>query len=507
MSAFPEYPRYDATGLAELMRRRQVTALELVEAAIERIEAHNPRLNAVIYPLYDAARQAAQGPLPNGPFQGVPFLLKDLMSSYAGAPTSHGTRLLRHLPAPIDTELVRRFKQAGLIIVGKTNTPELGLTPYTEPEAFGPTHNPWDLGRTPGGSSGGSAAAVAARLVPMASGGDGGGSIRIPASCCGLFGLKPSRGRNPTGPVLGEVWNGFAVEHVLTRSVRDSAAMLDATAGADPGAPYAAPPQERPYLLEVNTDPGKLRIAFTSQPFLGHSVAPQCEQALQQTVALLTDLGHQVEEAAPLVNREEFALSFVILLAAETRADIEWFCSLVQRSPSAADWEAVTYGLGILGKALSARDYIKADRTLQMAAREIGRFFNDYDVLLTPTLAMPPFPIGALQPTAGQKALLRLLGTLDAGWLMLGLRLAEKLSQEIFEFIPYTPVFNVTGQPAMSVPLAWTEEGLPIGMHFVGRFGDEATLFRLAGQLERARPWADRYPPGFGLEEPDTAPA
>jgi amidase len=380
-------------------------------------------------------------------------------------------------------------------MLGRTNTPEFGLTPYTEPALYGPTRNPWAPDRSPGGSSGGSAAAVAARMVPLASGGDGGGSIRIPASCCGLFGFKPSRGATPTGPMLGELWHGFAVEHAITRSVRDSAALLDATWGPDPGAPYAAPPRARPYLDEVRTDPGRLRIAFTQEPLFGHDVHPQCVAALQASARLLEGLGHAVEEAAPPVDRDACALAFVTVLAGEIRAEIETVARLARRKPRAADFEPSTYSLGLLGRALSAARYAAAARTLQETGRAIAPFFERYDVLLTPTLAAPPLPIGALQPTPAERRLMSVVNALNAGWLLGALGVIEPLAAKTFDFIPFTPLFNATGQPAMSVPLHWSDDGLPIGMQFVARFGGEATLFRLAGQLEQARPWFDRVPP------------
>jgi len=497
MTTFPEFHKFDGLGLAELVRTRQIAPADLVEEAISRIEAHNPKLNAVVYKLYDQARTAAKGDLPDGPFKGVPFLLKDLLSTVAGVPTSSGNRLLKNVPMPRDSEMVRRFKATGAIILGKTNTPEFGLVPYTEPEALGVTHNPWNLSRTPGGSSGGSAAAVAARLVPLAGGGDGGGSIRIPASCCGVFGFKPSRGRTPTGPDMGEVWHGFAQEHVLTRSVRDSAAMLDAIAGPDVGAPYVAPPQARPFLQEVTTEPGRLRIAFTQHPFLGSTVHDDCKKGLEATVRLLQQLGHEVNEAAPQIDGEAFSIAFLTILVAETRADIEWAARLSKDKVAFKNFEASTYSLGLLGKAMSAADYANAARYLQIAAREVGRFFEPYDVLLTPTLSEPPVAIGSLQPSGSDLTMIRFIGQLNAGWLLKALGVVKPIAAQTFQFIPYTPVFNVTGQPAMSVPLCWNEAGLPIGMHFVGRMGDEATLFRLAGQLERAQPWFDRAPAGF----------
>lgn len=497
MVPIPDFAKCDALGLAEAVRTKQVTPTELVEEVIRRIEERNPKLNAVIYKMYDQARAAARSDLPDGPFKGVPFLLKDLVLTYAGVPTSNANRLLRNIPMPDDSEVMRRFRQAGVIVVGKTNASEFGINPFTEPEAFGPTHNPWDLRRTPGGSSGGSAAAVAAHIVPMAHASDGGGSIRTPASCCGIFGLKPTRGRIPTGPIWGEFWQGFGIEHVVTRSVRDSAAMLDVIAGADVGAPYAAPAQARPFLQEVTTEPGKLRIAYTWQPFMGHTVHEDCKQGLTATVRLLERLGHTVVEAGPQIDREAFSLAYLIIIMAETRVDIELTSALAKRKPSVGDYEPSTYGLGILGKATSAPEYAQAVRYLQTTAREICRFLGQYDVLLTPTLPEPPFPIGKLQLSGAERILVKIIGSFDGGWLLKALGIVKPLAAKTFDFIPYGPVFNVTGQPAMSVPLYWNQAGLPIGMHFVGRFGDEATLYRLAGQLERAQPWFDRAPAGF----------
>jgi amidase len=497
MGTFPEYGRYDGLGLAELIRTREVRPLDVLEEAIRRVEAHNPRLNAVVTKMYDQARAQLAAGLLDAPFAGVPFLVKDLLATVAGVPTSNGSRLLKGRAAKEDSELVVRWKKAGVLILGKTNTPEFGLTPYTEPGAFGPTHNPWNLERTTGGSSGGSGAAVAARLVPLASGGDGGGSIRIPASACGLFGFKPTRGRTPTGPHIGEAWHGFALEHVLTRSVRDSAAMLDATQGADIGAPYHAPPVTRPYIDELKARPGRLRIAMTGTPLMGKHVHADVLKALGRTAALLRDLGHEVVEAAPPVDGEAFSLAFITILAAELRADIEETARVSGVRVSVNDYDPASFGLGMLGKAMSAVEYANASRYLQTAARGIARFFEGYDLLLTPTLSEPPFVIGKLQPSVAEKKLIRLLGSFDGGGIMKAVGIIKPLAAQTFEFIPWTPVFNVTGQPAMSVPLEWSADKLPIGMHFVGKFGDEATLFRLAGQLEQAKPWIDAVPPGF----------
>jgi amidase len=493
MQPIVDYEQYDGLALSELVRQKKVTPLELVETAISVIEKHNPALNAVIYKMYDYARAAAQQPL-SGPFCGVPFLLKDLLGTVAGFPTASGNRLLKNRPAGQDSELVRRYKKAGLLILGKTNTPEFGLTPYTEPEAFGASRNPWDLSRTPGGSSGGSAAAVASGMVPLASGGDGGGSIRIPASCCGLFGLKPTRGRVPTGPENGELWRGFVVEHVITRSVRDSAAMLDAIAGPDPGTPYIIAPPQRPYMHELATDPGRLRIAFTDKPFFGSSVHPDCKKGLEKTVQLLSEAGHTLVEAAPDINGSECAVAFLTILAGEMRADIESTSRLFNRKPRMRDYEPSSFALGLIGKATSASTYARAARMLQKAGRVVGRFFEEYDLLLTPTLAAPPVAVGSLQPKPAERALMQVIGRLRAGWLLNALDIIKPIAAQTFEFIPYTPLFNITGQPAMSVPLQWNAEGLPIGMQFVAKWGDEATLFRLAAQLEKIQPWFQRRP-------------
>ena len=496
MGGFAEYSRYDGVGLAELVRKREVAPIELVEETMARIEARNPAINAVVRPLYDSARAAALAPL-SGPLAGVPFLLKDLGATLAGTPTSEGNRRLAATPRDADSELVARFRRAGLIFVAKTNTPEFGLAPVTEPEAFGPCRNPWDLSRTSGGSSGGSAAAVAARLAPFAHASDGGGSIRIPASCCGLVGLKPTRGRTPTGPIEGESWRGFTIGNALTRSVRDCAALLDAVQGADVGAPYEIKPPARSYVDEVGAPPGRLRIAFTVAPLLADRVHPDCVAAVEATAALLADLGHEVVEATPPLDREAWLDAFVKIVAGETRCDIERAQRLVGRRLGMGDFEPATWVLGALGRSFSAADYAAAARYAQSWARRAGAFFVDYDALLTPTLAQPPLPHGALKPTPIEAAALEAVGRLDAGWFMRITGLARQMLKKPLGFIPYTPLFNVTGQPAMSLPLHWSGSGLPIGVQFAARMGDEATLFRLAGQLEQARPWFDRAPPGF----------
>ena len=494
--AFSEYVNYDGLGLAGLVRKKKVSPAELVEEAISRIETYNPKLNAVVLRLYERARKKAKDSLPDGPFKGVPFLMKDLHATLEGLPTSHGNKLWRNIPATVTTELVRRWENSGVILMGKTNTPEFGLTPYTEADTFGPARNPWDVSRTTGGSSGGSGAAVAARMVPMASGGDGGGSIRIPASACGIFGLKPTRGRTPTGPIIGESWNGFDIEHVLTRSVRDSAAMLDATKGPDVGAPYIIP-EAGPFLPEVGKKPGKLKIAFSTKPMLGKDVHSDCVKAVEETIVLLKGLGHEVMEDAPAINGEEYSLQFLTVVAGQMRADIEETAEAAGKKVSMDDFDLSTFGTGLFGTILKASDYVRALRYLQSVSREIGRFFEQYDILLTPVLNQPPVKIGALKPSASEQTQLKLIARTGATWVLEAMNVIRPLAAQTFEFIPWTPVFNVSGQPAMSVPLYWNAEGLPIGLHFVGRWGDEATLFRLAGQLEKEKPWFDKAPEGY----------
>jgi amidase len=385
-----------------------------------------------------------------------------------------GSAFMRNFVPDHDNELVIRLKRAGLIIVGKTSTPELGILPTTEPRLFGASHNPWDINRTPGGSSGGSAAAVAARFVPMAHGNDGGGSIRIPASCCGLFGLKPTRARNPLGPDFGDLFSGLVIDHALTRSVRDSAALLDATAGPDTGDPYWAPPPVRPFLQEVGADPGGLRIAFTTSTPRGVKVHTDCIRAVEDAATLCADLGHEIVEGAPEVNGELLTKNFMTLWSVGCAWTIDGFGLITGQSPTKDQFEPLTWALYEMGRQQSASSYLISLTFLQRVARDIARFFLKYDVWLTPTLGEPPVPLGTFDSPPENP--------------LEGLRRA-------IAFVPFTPICNVTGQPAMSVPLFRNSEGLPVGVHFVGRFGDEATLFRLAAQLESARPWADQRPP------------
>ncbi|MGD8297403.1 MAG: amidase family protein [Desulfobacterales bacterium] len=495
MSGFKEYDRYDGLGLAELVKKKEISSAELCEEAIARIEKINPKLNAVITPMYDLARKSVQQLLPEGPFSGVPFLLKDLLADFAGVPLTRGSRACRNYIPDHDSEMVQRFKNAGLVVLGKTNTPEFGLLGYTEPELHGPTRNPWNTDHTPGGSSGGSAAAVASGMVPLASGGDGGGSIRIPASCCGVFGFKQSRGRTPTGPSRGAIWQGAVVEHVITRTVRDSAAVLDATRGADIGAPYVIPDPRQPYLQELEKSPGCLRVAFNTQSPIGTEVHPACVKAVDHTARLLESLGHEVEEARPDLDGQILARSFLTMYFGETAADIDELASILGRKAKPADVEVLTWTLGLLGRTYPAGFFVKAMREWGLAARAMGRFHEKYDIYLTPTVAYPPSKIGELKPKPAEMLLMKIVNSLGLGGLLKATGIVDQLAVASLSKTPFTQLANFTGQPAMSVPLYWTSDDLPCGSQFTGRFGEEATLYRLAAQLENEQPWFDRRPP------------
>ncbi len=496
MAAFGDYADFDGLDLAGLVRRREVAPTELVEAAIARIEASNPRLNAVVNKLYERARAAASAPLGDGPFAGVPFVLKDLDAAMAGVPLTASCRALADFVPDRDSEMVARYKRAGLIVVGQTSTPEFGILPVTESALRGPTRNPWNLAHTPGGSSGGSGAAVAARMTPIGHGSDGGGSIRIPASCCGLFGLKPTRGRTPLDPAVSKGWGGLVHEHALSRSVRDSAALLDASQGADAGAPYPAPAPERPFLDEVGADPGRLRIAFSTRNLFGETTHPECKAAVEDAAALCAGLGHAVEEALPDFDRHFLVRAYLAIIAGSTAQAIAEFAGAGGRRPRADDFEPLTRALGLIGANMSAGELTAALEACRLAGRSCGEFFATYDLLLTPTLAHPPVEIGFFDVKPGQAVQIRILRALPLRPLLD--KALDELSASAFEVTGNTMLFNLTGQPAMSVPLYWSERGLPIGLQFAARFGDEATLFRLAAQLEQARPWAQRRPPDPG---------
>jgi amidase len=492
---FREYGEFDALGLAELVRQGRVSPAELLDEALARTAAVNPKINAIIHLMEARARAAIAAGLPEGPFRGVPFLVKDLMTAVAGEPMRRGSRLFKDYVPAEDEELTRRYRRAGLVIFGKTNTPELGFTNVTEPELFGPTRNPWNLERTSSGSSGGSAAAVAARIVPAANANDGGGSIRTPASNCGLVGLKPSRGRNPTGPKAPEEWFGIIGEHVVTRTVRDNAALLDATAGDYPQQLMKLPVPERPFLEETAREPGRLRIAFSFDPGLAKTLHPENRVALEATVARLTGLGHDLIEVNLPLPIDSFIENYAVLVSADAAADLRSARSLVGRSARRSDVELPTWLLAKFGEAQSAADLTEALWSLQAFSRQWLAWSSAFDVLLTPTVGVPPMPIGAYRLPAATKLALRVLTALPARALLSQRQKILEAFADVYAAAPYTMIANVTGQPSMSLPLHWTADGLPMGMLFTARTGDEATLFRLAAQLEQAMPWKDRRAP------------
>ncbi|GBD85558.1 6-aminohexanoate-cyclic-dimer hydrolase [bacterium BMS3Abin02] len=492
MTAFAEYTEYDAIGLADLVRNGDVRPSELVEAAISRIEQFDPRLNAVVHKMYDRALAQATRSPDDGPFSGVPFLLKDLTALYEGEPTTASSRFLEFFVADEDSVLVSRYRKAGLLVLGKTNTPEFGLVAVTEPALRGPTRNPWNLDHTPGGSSGGSAAAVAAGFVPAAHGGDGGGSIRIPSSACGLFGLKPSRGRNPLGPHFDGNWLGLVQEHVLSRSVRDSAAMLDISSRPAVGEPLIAPTPDRPFLEEAHTDPGRLRVALCTESLFGTTTHGDCIEAAEKAAALLESLGHDVEEACPPFDKARMVEAYLRIVAAGLAADIAYAARLVGKKPERDYFEPVTWLMMLIGRKTRGDELASLLLATQENARRIAIFHETYDVLLTPTLGRPPVKIGELRPSRRDELAIKAVSRFPARKVLDFV--LEEMAAEQMDPVPNTMLFNLTGQPAMSVPLHWNASGLPIGVQFAGRYGDEATLLRLAGQLEAAQPWVDRRP-------------
>ena len=477
----------DATAQADLVHRGEVTPTELVDAAIARIEARNPTYNAVITPLFDKARDAAAAPLPDGPFRGVPFLLKDAVAHSAGDPYHCGMRVLKDAGyvAPTDTWLVQRYRAAGFVILGKTNLPELATSATTEPLAYGATRNPWNTDHSPGGSSGGAGAAVAAGMVAVAHGNDMGGSIRIPASACGLVGLKPTRARNSLGPDFGEYWALTTHEHVLSRSVRDTAAVLDATAGPAPGDPYSAPPPGRPFAAEVGADPGRLRIGIrTRRPGHDTDAHGDCVAAASAAALLLESLGHHVDHVdVPALDDPALGESIGAIFGAFVARDLDRWSATLGRTIDPAELEPWNQRMVEGGRAVTATRYIAALERANDYARAVAGFWTSpelggdgYDVLLTPQLGAPPPRLGVLAPTADGVALYETMSALTA----------------------FTMPFNVTGQPAISVPIVWNHAGLPIGVQLVGAYARDDVVLRLAAQIETARPWADRRPPDLG---------
>jgi len=470
--AFKDYDSFDAIGLADLVRKGQVTVKELLDEAVTRTAKVDPEINAVVVKHYDyAERQIAKG-LADGPFTGVPFLLKDL-DLLEGTRTTFGASIYENDVADHTGTLAQRFLAAGLTIFGKSASPEFGLMPTTESRLFGPTRNPWNLAHSSGGSSGGAAAAVAARILPVAHASDGGGSIRIPASACGVFGLKPTRARNPIGPDRGEGWSGFSCGHVVSISVRDSAAMMDAISGPEPTSPYRAPPPERPFAEEVGRDPGRLRIAFTAKSPYGDAIDPEIAAAVRDAAGLLAGLGHHVEERAPQLAADP-AVVMSTIVTANTALNVRVAEQRFGRAMTGEDFEILTLASAHNAKKVTSTDYVAAQRAAFQISRSLAEFFATCDLFLCPTLCAPPLRLGALD-TMSQDL--------------------SHIAPTIRRYMPATSMFNMSGQPAMSVPLAWNTAGLPLGLMFAARFGDEATLFRLAAQLEAERPWKAKRPP------------
>ena len=474
MAGFIEYETYDATGLAALIAGGQVSAAEVLDAAIERAERLQPSINGITIPLYEHARAAARTGLPAGPLSGVPFLLKDLGAQLSGTRTSGSGKLWRDFVADHDSTLVARYRAAGLNIFGKSASPEMGLAPSTEPAMYGPCRNPWNLAYSAGGSSGGSAAAVAARILPMAHATDGGGSIRIPASACGLFGLKTTRARNPSGPDVGEGWGGQAVAHCVNISVRDSAALLDVSAGPDIGDPYWAPPPAGRFVDEVERAPGRLRIALCVTPWNDEPVDAECRQSAEDAARLCESLGHHVAVGRPEFDTAAFRAATRTLVAANVLATLETRAKAVGKTLEASDVEPLTWSIVELGRGCTAADYARSITTIHAVGRVVARFFAGYDILLTPTMCSPPWPIGVLSLSAGD---------------------TTAYFTALNRSIGFTSLFNASGNPAASLPVHWSAQGLPVGVQIVAPFGDEATIFRLAAQIETARPWKDRRPP------------
>ena len=464
---------YDGLGLAALARQGEVSPEMLLDAAIARIEAYDATLNAVVIPMFDEARAAIRNGLPQGPFHGVPFLLKDLdIAAMPGAPMPQGSTLFRDVTPTYEAALVSRYRQSGLVFVGRTASPEFGLATTTESRLFGVTRNPWNPQCSPGGSSGGAAAAVAAGYTPMANASDGGGSIRLPASWCGVFGFKPTRVRNPVGPAHGLGWAGLECAHAITRSVRDSAALLDMTQGADLGAPFVAPPPARPYLEEVGIPPGRLRIAAQSTPFTFDSASLHldCRAALDDAVQICTDLGHIVEPLRFALDWEPVRDANRLVAGTEIRHILEQRAHELGRELRETDVEPGTWRLAEISRAARATDYLRALNLLHATGRAFAAAMQDYDAIVTPTVPMPPVELDRMSSANPEGV-------------------AERRM-----VIGFTQIANIAGNPAMSTPLYWNHAGMPIGIQFIGRYGDEATLFRLAGQLETARPWFHRRP-------------
>jgi amidase len=490
--AMDDYSRSDALELAGRVARGEVSPEELVELAVAAIERVNPQLNAVVHRMYDEARDDARGALPAGPLRGVPMVVKDFDGLVKGAPFTASSRFLEGFVPDHDSEAIARLRRAGLVFVAKSNCPELAIFGSTEPVWRGPTRNPYDLTRTAGGSSGGSGALVAARAVPLGHGGDGGGSLRIPAAQCGLVGLKATRGRIPLGPDQAEGWGGYVQWGVLTRSVRDLATLVDVMAGPMPGEPYAAPPLPRPLAEEVGRDPGRLRVAFTTGSLLGRKVHPDYARAVRRTASQLEALGHHVEEASPTLDRDALVLAYLTQVAVGIAGEIDEFARWTGRTPKPAFFEPETWMLSQIGRALTGLELQEAREAAQAAGRTMGAFHERYDVMLSATVTHLPVRIGELRMGPLERAGLAALRRLPSRRLLRGV--LEVMGPKFLELTPNTQLFNQTGQPAMSLPLHMSESGIPLGMQFSSAMGREDLLVQVAAQLEAAHPWAERRP-------------
>jgi len=487
-----DYGECDATELAARVARNDVSPLQLVELAIAAIERVNPQLNGIVHRMYDDARARAQAPLPDGPFRGVPMLVKDFDGFVRGVPFTASCRLLENYVPDHDSEAIARLRRAGLLFLGKTNCPELALLGTTEPKWRGPTRNPYDLTRSTGGSSGGSAALVAARAVPVAHGGDGGGSLRIPASHCGLVGLKATRARVPMGPDHGEGWGGYIQWGVLTRSVRDTAALLDVMAGPMPGDPYAAPPLPGPLAAEVGRDPGALRSGFDAGTMLGREIDPQHAAAVTKVARQLEALGHRVEPAKPAIDREALVHAYLVHVATGTAAEVVEFARMCGREASADLFEPETWFMHQVGSATSAVEVLEARTAVQLAGRATAEFHARYDLFLSATTAYPQIRIGELALNAAQRLGLATLRKAPVRAVLH--KVMHTLAPTFLERTPNTQLFNQTGQPAISLPLAEASDGMPIGVQLAAALGREDLLIRVAAQLEAAHPWHTRRP-------------
>jgi Asp-tRNA(Asn)/Glu-tRNA(Gln) amidotransferase A subunit family amidase len=470
---FDEYRRHDATALAGLIAKREVSAKEVLETAIARAEQVNPSINAIVHTQYDRARAAVAAGPASGPLSGVPYLIKDLGIFQAGEPATFGSSLFKGFVADHDSAYVRRCQEAGLIIIGRSSSPEFGLNPNTEPRLYGPCRNPWQLGRSAGGSSGGAAAAVVAGILPVAHATDGGGSIRIPAAQCGVFGLKPSRGRISLAPDAGEGWGGLSIGHVVSRSVRDSALMLDCTAGAEPGDPYTAPPPERSFAACLARPPKKLRIGMSLTDHRGGKLHSECAKAVAAAAKLCAQLGHTVDEVPIAPDLVALRPMNSLIAAANTARALGLRWKALGRQPNSNDVERVTWAVYQRGLKVGGVEYVEAIAAAHAIGRKFAAFLTNWDVLLTTTLPAPPPPLGYFDQNGD----------------------VETFVARVTEYLSITLLHNATGTPAMSVPLHWTADGLPVGVHFAARYGEEATLLRLAAELETAQPWFERVPP------------